>query len=259
MNRLRLIPVVIFAAAALLVIKAMAVMAPERMAKPLTVVSAPAPRAESLPEVDVEFTGAAPAATPAPPKPESPPAPVRTPEAPHGINVGVPGEQSPAQKALLERLQQRRQELDARQRDLELRETLIREAEQRLEARLNELRAIENPGGETVTDAQKIKNLVIIYEGMKPKDAARIFDKLDMKVLVDVARAMKPQKLAEILATIPAEAAQRLTVELARGGGLDRAMPPGDLQRVNTPPAPQRQAAPQVRAAPPVRPAPPAR
>lgn len=251
MNRLRLIPVVIFAAASLLVIKAMTLVTPERAARPLTVASVPAPQAMTAPDGDVEFTGAAPAATPpAPKKEELPPAPARAPETPPGINVGVPGEQSPAQKALLERLQQRRQELEVRERDLELRENLIREAEQRLETRMNELKALENPGAaDNVPDSQRLKNLVTMFDGMKAKDAARIFDKLEMPVLVSVARAMKPAKLAEVLAVMQPDGAQRLTVELARGVSLDRTMPASDLQRVNAPPAPpappMRQAAPQ--------------
>ena len=42
---------------------------------------------------------------------------------------------SPGERALLERLQERRQELDARARELELRESLLKAAEKKLEAR----------------------------------------------------------------------------------------------------------------------------
>ena len=138
-----------------------------------------------------------------------------------------------------------RKELDARTRDLELRENLIKEAEQRLEQRMNELRALENPAAaaENQPDSPKMKNLVIMYEGMKPKEAARIFEKLDGAVLVNIARAMKPVKLAEVLAVMNPDAAQRLTVELARGVTPDRAMPPTDLPRVNVP-APKAKQAP---------------
>ncbi len=118
----------------------------------------------------------------------------------------MPGGLSPAERALLERLQERRQELDARNRDLELRENLIKDAEKRLENRIDELKDVENringKGGE---QAAKLKSLVIMYEGMKPKDAARIFDKLDQGVLVDVASVMNPRKLADVLALMNAE------------------------------------------------------
>ncbi len=58
-----------------------------------------------------------------------------------------------------------------------------------------------------------------MYENMKPKDAGRIFDRLDMSVLIEVASRIKPQKMADILAQMSGEAAEKLTVELARRSG----------------------------------------
>lgn len=253
MTRLRLIPVVIFAAAALLIIKGMGIVATTRAPQISTIPAMPAPVAQNVPDTDLEFTSAAPKKDDTPKKnePEVPPAPLRAPETPTGINVGVPGDTSPAQKALLERLQQRRQELEVRARDLELRENLIKEAEQRLEQRMNELRVLENPAtAENPADSPKMKNLVIMYEGMKPKEAARIFEKLDTTVLVGIARAMKPVKLAEVLAVMNPDVAQRLTVELARGVSPDRATPPSDLPRVNIPVPPAKQPQQQTQAQP---------
>jgi len=130
--------------------------------------------------------------------------------------------------------QERRQELDARNRDLELRENLIKDAEKRLENRIDELKDVENringKGGE---QAAKFKSLVLMYEGMKAKDAARIFDRLDPAVLVDVTNAMNPRKLADILALMSAEMAQRLTVELARRNASgERGLPASDLPKI---------------------------
>ena len=62
-----------------------------------------------------------------------------------------------------------------------------------------------------------------MYENMKPKDAARIFDRLDMKILVDVSTQMNPRKMSDILAQMTPDAAERLTVELAnRAGGAQK-------------------------------------
>lgn len=244
MTRLRLIPVVIFAAAALLVIKGLGILQSARDPQVMTIAATPAPVAQNVPDTDLEFTSSAPKKddTPKKEEPKLPPAPPKAPETPAGINITVPGDASPAQKALLERLQQRRQELDARQRDLDLRENLIKEAEQRLEQRLSELRALENPTtAENPNDNPKMKNLVTMYENMKAKEAARIFEKLDVGVLVGIAKAMKPAKLSEVLAVMNPEAAQKLTVELARGMSPDRAMPPSDLPRVNMPAPPAKQ------------------
>lgn len=261
MSRLRLIPVVIFAAGALLLIKGLGILSNMRQEQVTTIAATPAPVARNVPETDLEFTSAAPKKddTPKKDEPQLPHAPPRAPETPAGINVSVPGDTSPAQRALLERLQQRRQELDAKQRDLELRENLIKEAEQRLEQRMNELRALENPAAaDNQKEDTKIKNLVVMYEGMKPKEAARIFEKLDAAVLVNIAKAMKPVKLSEILAVMNPDAAQLLTVELARGISPDRAMPPSDLPRVNVPTPKQKQApqSPQAQVQPKQQPAP---
>ena len=62
-----------------------------------------------------------------------------------------------------------------------------------------------------------------MYENMKPKDAARIFDRLDMKILVDVSTQMNPRKMSDILAQMSPDAAERLTVRLAnRAGGAQK-------------------------------------
>jgi flagellar motility protein MotE (MotC chaperone) len=68
---------------------------------------------------------------------------------------------------------------------------------------------------------------------MKPKEAARIFDRLDIKVLLDVARQINPRRMSEILAQMTPEAAERLTVELASGGaGTGKAADPSSLPKI---------------------------
>jgi flagellar motility protein MotE (MotC chaperone) len=54
-----------------------------------------------------------------------------------------------------------------------------------------------------------------MYENMKAKDAAKIFDRLDMRVLVEVATQLNPRRMSDILAQMTPDAAERLTVELA--------------------------------------------
>ena len=127
--------------------------------------------------------------------------------------------ESPGERAVLERLQERRRELDKRKRDLDMRETLLKAAEQRMDAKLGELRSMETregtPGTRAKAQAEQYKSLVTMYETMKPKDAARIFDRLDLKILVEVSTKMNPRKMSEVLAQMTPEAAERLTVELA--------------------------------------------
>jgi flagellar motility protein MotE (MotC chaperone) len=127
---------------------------------------------------------------------------------------------SKAERAILERLQERRMELDARARDLEMRESLIKAAEKRLEGRLLELKDVEaritNANQQKdEAEAARFKNLITMYENMKAKDAAKIFDRLDLRILVDVANQLNPRRMSDIMAQMSAESAERLTVELA--------------------------------------------
>lgn len=127
---------------------------------------------------------------------------------------------SGAERAILERLQERRQELDARARELDIRESLIQGAEKRMDAKLAEIKETEGrikveTQQKDDAEAARFKGLVTMYENMKPRDAAKIFDRLDIAVLIEVASQIKPQKMSDILAQMSPDAAERLTVELA--------------------------------------------
>src|SRR5262249_53514283 len=154
------------------------------------------------------------------------------------IQLNPNGPTSPAERAILERLGERRQELDARARELEMRENLLKSAEKRLDGRVNELKALEAQAGGSAQkreaeDAAKLKALVIMYENMKAKDAAKIFDRLEMPVLIAVVSQIKPRVMADIMAQMQPEAAERLTTELAaRATGVTPAGPPSELPKI---------------------------
>jgi len=148
-----------------------------------------------------------------------------------GVINGTAPPVSPAERALLERLGERREAIDARMRELEMRERLLDTAEKKLDSRVGDLKELENkaggPAGKQPPDeAKAIKNLVIMYEAMKPKDAARVFDRLGLDVLVPVVQQMNPRKMSEVLAAMAPERAEKLTVALAtmaRNPGAERA------------------------------------
>ncbi|SIQ21683.1 MULTISPECIES: hypothetical protein [unclassified Bosea (in: a-proteobacteria)] len=165
-----------------------------------------------------------------------------------GLINGTREPVSPAERALLERLGERREELDSRMRELEMRERLLGTAEKKLDGRLGDLKTMEEkvaPGTKGAADeAKAIKNLVIMYEAMKPKDAARVFDRLGLDVLVPVVQQMNPRKMSEVLAAMAPDKAEKLTVALATSGrtpALERAsaqnaLPSNELPAI----APQR-------------------
>ena len=70
-------------------------------------------------------------------------------------------------------------------------------------------------------DLQRLKNLVMMYENMKAKDAAKIFDRLDLRLATEVARLIQPRRMSDILSQMTPEAAQRLTVALANSAKND--------------------------------------
>jgi len=128
---------------------------------------------------------------------------------------------SAAERAILERLQARRQELDARAREVEIRESLLKAAEKRIEAKVQEMKAVEGQVGRAAeqsseAEASRFKGIITMYESMKPKDAAKIFDRLEMPVLIEIAQQIAPRKMSDILGLMSPEAAEKLTVEMAR-------------------------------------------
>jgi flagellar motility protein MotE (MotC chaperone) len=134
---------------------------------------------------------------------------------------------NPGDLELLQQLLARRRTLDARGRDLETREQALVLAEQRLDGKLQELKDLQARLEALVverdaTQETQLKSLVKIYENMKPKDAAPIFDQLDMPILLDVIERMKEAKVAPILALMSADRAKSVTEELASR----REMPP---------------------------------
>ncbi len=173
-----------------------------------------------------------------------------------------PKEYSPpigsSERAILEGLAVRRDELDKRAQDLDLRAKLLEAAEKRLNDRLNQLQSIETqlggvggtgnppppaaapasspaspsasasptapaapapaspsaspaPAGSAPPMNEQLAALVSLYEGMKPKAAAAVFDKLDTGTLLELAGHMNPRKLSPIIAAMDPEKASRIT------------------------------------------------
>ena len=97
----------------------------------------------------------------------------------------------------------------------------------RIDKKIEELKVLrETINGLIKTfDAQqdaKLLSLVKIYENMKPKEAAKIFEDMEMDILLEVAERMKERKLSPIMAKMNPEKAREMTVELARLRQLPR-------------------------------------
>lgn len=117
-------------------------------------------------------------------------------------------------------LSKRKNELDSREKDLLTKEALLKAAEQELDRKyqeMNQLRKqIENLlEDQSEEEKRRIASLVKIYEGMKPKSAASIFNTLDLDVLVAVMSEMSERRLSPILAVMNPERARTVTIILA--------------------------------------------
>ncbi len=127
---------------------------------------------------------------------------------------------SNTEMAVLERLSERRAELDAYENQLKAREAVIAAAEKRMNERVEELKSLEAQINTLIerkkaVEDEQFKGLVSMYENMKPKDAAAIFNQLGNEVLFRVAIAMNPRKMAPVLADMEPARAQQLTTMMA--------------------------------------------
>jgi flagellar motility protein MotE (MotC chaperone) len=170
----------------------------------------------------VELMAEARASAPAPAPPPRAAAPTPPPAAPP-----EPTPDQVAERALLESLRRRRAEMEQREQALQQREMLLAATERRLTQRLEEmatlqrrLEAVRTQGNER--EEAGWRQLVKTYETMRPRDAAAIFDDLEMAVLVQVVERMREAKVAPILGAMKPDRARLLTTELAQ----HRARPP---------------------------------
>jgi len=138
------------------------------------------------------------------------------------------GSFSPEKLDLLNKLQKRKEEIELERKLSSNKENVLLAVEKKLDdkfvaleqkkAELEKIRdeIIKVKGTIQKEDNKKLMSLVKIYETMKPADAARIFDELDLYVLLEVLENMKESKTAPILAKMSSEKAKTVTIFLAQ-------------------------------------------
>ncbi len=128
---------------------------------------------------------------------------------------------STAESDLYKLLAGRREQLDKRAQELDARETLVGVAEQRVDQKIKEMGVLRKQletllGQANTAQQEQLENLVKVYEIMKPKEAAKIFEALEMPILLGVIQKMKPARTAAILAEMDAEKAKEITTALSK-------------------------------------------
>lgn len=127
---------------------------------------------------------------------------------------------SEVRQELVEDLAKRREQLDKKEKEIAVREALLSAAERELDQKLGELTGLKTEIEAMMVkrsqeEEARIASLVKIYEGMKPKDAASIFNTLDLDVLIVIMTKMSERKSSPILAEMNAERARTVTIMMA--------------------------------------------
>lgn len=127
---------------------------------------------------------------------------------------------TPVEVELLQNLTKRREELDRWEKNIEIKEAALDATEKRLDDKIAQIDAMKKEVSGLLAQYNekedgKIRSLVKIYENMKPKDAARIFDEVEMPILLIVIDKMSEKKIAPILAEMDPKKAKTITVQLA--------------------------------------------
>lgn len=122
---------------------------------------------------------------------------------------------------LLKELSKRRETLDKEKADLNVREQVLKATENKIDKKVSELKTLQTQLEELMKQYEqkensKILSLVKIYEAMKPKDAAKIFNELEMPVLLKVVSNMKEIKVAPVIASMDPVKARELSIELSK-------------------------------------------
>ncbi len=217
----RLLPLAIVALAALLAVKATWLVRgwlPRPVIDGLAMVNAA--RAEG-PEKGHAAPARAHTGPSAPPPKHGEAAPQRPEPVPESGPAAGPPPVSDAERALLVELRQRRQDLERRDATVTARESVLTAAEQKISARVDEMRDLQKRL-ETLDAARQQRDdagwqgLVKTYEAMKPREAATIFNDLAMSVLLPLIGHMKEAKVALVLAAMSPDKARDVTSQLAK-------------------------------------------
>ena len=124
---------------------------------------------------------------------------------------------------LLQALAERRKKIESRIEGVEKREALLKAAEKRLDKKIDDLAGIKKEIQDLISklnsdEEEKMRSLVAVYEKMKAKNAAVIFNDMDNMILLNLFARMKVKQTALILSKMKPEKAQEVTALLAKEG-----------------------------------------
>ncbi|TWA75136.1 flagellar motility protein MotE (MotC chaperone) [Azospirillum brasilense] len=138
--------------------------------------------------------------------------------------------------ALRAAISEQKADVTARTRHLGEAEAVLAAAETRATAQIQKLSAIKRDVEALMQQrsnlqAEDLKRMVTIYETMKPRDAARIFNDLETDIIIDVLDRMAERRSAPIIAELEDGKAREVTRLVLQRRALpgDRPPPPAPL------------------------------
>lgn len=130
-----------------------------------------------------------------------------------------------AEIEVLERLSERRERLLKWEKDLQVKENVLKITEEKIDNKMEALRQLKKEVEASLAEYrkeedEKTKSLVKIYEQMKPKNAADIFSKMRVEDIVPLIDKMKEKNAAEVLAKMEPRIAKEVTTRLNNVGKI---------------------------------------
>ena len=116
---------------------------------------------------------------------------------------------------------ERKRQLDERDSLLNQREEQLRVLRDNIQHQVSELKRLQGEieasmEAKKTLDAENLKKVVVLYNGMDPKKAAQRFQALEPRVAMQILMAMNQRKAAQVLQELPPDNAKRITEEIVR-------------------------------------------
>ncbi|KYG66200.1 hypothetical protein AZI86_03830 [Bdellovibrio bacteriovorus] len=164
--------------------------------------------------IEITMGGEAYAAEPA--KPAAPAASTTKPEEAKEAKPEAPAALTASDLDHLQKLNDRKKELDAREEELNRMEAELQVQKEELDKRLKDLEGMRTKISGILeervkVDSEKVDTLVQMYSNMKAPQAAKVFETMDEDLAVEILGRMKKKNAADIMNLLKPDKAQVLS------------------------------------------------
>jgi len=148
-------------------------------------------------------------------------APGKSDQSQEGAEPGKQEALTETERQILLSLMERKRQLDERDTVLNQREEQLRVLRDNIQHQVSELKRLQGEieasmDAKKALDAENLKKVVTLYNGMDPKKSAEKFQLLEPKVAVQILMSMNQRKAAALLEQLPPDSAKRITEEIVR-------------------------------------------